>query len=1063
MIKTSELVQAHISSPAGMVFYPSLDSARSDIALLGYISVINRAWDEMNLDGVLCLDGRPVLYLKEFNRPFSPLERIQIQRRFWNQGVANILVLADPVTVYIYSGLAKPQKDETAEKEDAALVETLSQVEYVQGIQSFYHNLATGNYYETRSNYFDPNESVDSWLLDNLRSLRNALVEGDEKLEVKNAHAFIGRVLFLCYLLDRGIVSVDGIDAKRTGTTALADILESHNTHKSRINYLYDELFSDLKVRFNGNMFDQDLSAEKRLIRSYHLDKLTQFLGGHNVATGQRTLGFWPYDFKMIPVETISAIYQDFLATEDRTNQQKRGAFYTPRFLAEMVVDIAIRDNRNALNWRFLDPSCGSGIFLVILFNRLANNWIFSQSGTIHYARKANALQEILKNQIRGVDVEETACRIACFSLYLAYLDFFNPPDIQSYIEKTGKPLPNLLNYGDTPDRPGAVIPVIHKASFLDEKTLPNETFDCIVGNPPWQGRGSKQLALKFVQKAPQLLKNKGTGCLLLPSKIIQNQTDAFQADWLQQVTLERVFQLADYSFLLFQDALCPAIIVRFRNEPPNLLQSKVEFIAPKFNREGLRQGIVTVNPSARTWIPLADIFAATKTKTAPIVWKRHLWGTPRDQKLIQLLQSLPPLSDLAGKPKESKRWVKGQGFQPNTSGKSKKPKASWWKKSHLFIEARASCWDSKCIVLSSDDCEQIGNRFSSLHRLRDPRIFKGPMVLISQGFGKVAYSDFNVLFQHSLQSIAGPRKDAEYLKFLTAYLRSNLASYFLFHTSSNWGSERDKVHLNELLRVPFPLPGNEFIAIDSRQILRQVAKKIDKVQEELNEIRDTLEKSAKNNSLFGDVNLKIEKEWNSKRNSIMALLQKDMEPLIYRYFGLTQQEIMLIEDTINVFEPSSTPTTWSATNALTLDPIDRARIAPYKGQGLKAYAEALMTTLNTWAKAEGSAYRVSAEGATDDKTGLAMITINTSHDRSAYQETTSKRHIFSVLKQFYRNIANRQGTILYERDIFFFHRHRIYIIRPSILLNWTRTAAINDAARIYGEIALTERGNNGK
>jgi hypothetical protein len=40
----------------------------------------------------------------------------------------------------------------------------------------------------------------------------------------------------------------------------------------------------------------------------------------------------------MIPVETISAIYQDFLATEDREKQRKRGAFYTPRFLAEMVV-----------------------------------------------------------------------------------------------------------------------------------------------------------------------------------------------------------------------------------------------------------------------------------------------------------------------------------------------------------------------------------------------------------------------------------------------------------------------------------------------------------------------------------------------------------------------------------------------------------------------------------------------------------------------------------------------------------------------------------------------------
>ena len=104
--------------------------------------------------------------------------------------------------------------------------------------------------------------------------------------------------------------------------------------------------------------------------------------------------------------------------------------------------------------------------------------------------------------QIRGVDIEETACRIACFSLYLAYLDFFNPPDIQKYMERTGQPLPKLLDYGDIPDRPPADIPVILKADFL-EKTLYGETFNCIIGNPPWEGRQSKLSAQKYIQKAP--------------------------------------------------------------------------------------------------------------------------------------------------------------------------------------------------------------------------------------------------------------------------------------------------------------------------------------------------------------------------------------------------------------------------------------------------------------------------------------------------------------------------------------------------------------------------------
>ena len=187
---------------------------------------------------------------------------------------------------------------------------------------------------------------------------------------------------------------------------------------------------------------------------------------------------------------------------------------------------------------------------------------------------------------------------------------------------------------------------------------------------------------------------------------------------------------------------------------------------------------------------------------------------------------------------RKAKRWIKGQGFQPNTSGKSKNPKQPWWKKTELFISARASFWASKCIQVHIEDCEEIGDRFPSLHRTRDKRIYKAPMVLVSQGFGKVAYCDFDVLFQDSLQSIAGPYEDNDLLMFLTAYLRSKLARYFLFHTSANWGSERDKVHLNELLRVPFPLPGHEFVSPEAGQIVKLVSQKFGKLRTRL---QDTL------------------------------------------------------------------------------------------------------------------------------------------------------------------------------------------------------------------------------
>ncbi len=1067
----TELVAAHRSPPKGMEFHECLDSVLSDANLSGYISVIERAWQEMKLDGILCLDGRPILYLKEFDLPCSFPERRALQKLFWNQGVANVLVLADPTTVYIYSGLAKPSDAPQDEKADEpVLIETLSYTGYINRIQSLCHGLWTGRYYEMNSTSFDPSQSVDSCLLENLRALRHALTRESEALDTKTAHAIIGRVLFLCYLLDRGIISVGQTDRKRTGTMLFSENLE-RKPHDEGIDYLY-EFFANLKEEFNGNMFDQDLDAEKLCIKPSHLKTLTLFLGGHEVGTGQRTMGFWPYDFKMIPVETISAIYQDFLAAEDPKQQEESGAYYTPRFLAEMVVDVAIRNNPAALDWSYLDPACGSGVFLVILFNRLANRWIHSQNAPVDYLAKAEGLQRILSEQIWGVDIQETACRIACFSLYLAYLDYFDPPDIQAYREKTGKPLPKLLEYGDGSDGPQADIPVIHKGNFLSGEILLGRTFDCIVGNPPWEGRQSKQLAQKFMQKAPLFLRSGGTGCLLLPSKILQNQTDAFQAEWLQEVSLKRVFQLADYSFVLFQNALCPAFIALFTKTPPQPARHLIEFVAPKFDRAGLRQGVITVNPAARTWIPLSDILAATRSRSAPVVWKRRLWGTPRDQKLLDLLQAMPSLLAIVnvysqlekGRLLQTKRWITGQGIKPwlekNAVSKSDRTlKANIWPLATPFVQT--SPWNSDLLLLPGDTIsfgerlEKKKYRADVLYSQPPSDLFLAPMVLVSQGFGKVAFCGFDALFQHSLQSISGPREDTDLLMFLAAYLRSNLARYFLFHTSANWGTERDKVHLFELLRIPFPLPDDEFVPIDAAQIVSEVAGRMKALQRSLQERIGSYEQAPNGQASFDKHRWNNDRKWRDERRILIDGLQAELEPLIFRYFGLTEQEVTLIEDTIRVFEPSSTPTTRRSDRTVTLDPVEKSDVAPYASQGLAAYAVTLTKTLNSWAEAEGSIYRVQAEGGTDEQTGLAMVTLKISKAQAPYRMKTLSKSLSEALNEVYARSSLTSGTVSYERDVIAFHGEEIHIVRPNILLNWTRTAALNDAARIYGEVAL--------
>jgi hypothetical protein len=66
----------------------------------------------------------------------------------------------------------------------------------------------------------------------------------------------------------------------------------------------------------------------------------------------------------------------------------------------------------------------------------------------------------------------------------------------------------------------------------------------------------------------------------------------------------------------------------------------------------------------------------------------------------------------------------------------------------------------------------------------------------VAEGYTSIAYADFDVSFQHALRGVHGPANDRDLLIFLAAYLRTPLARYFLFHTSSNSGVSRQKVHV---------------------------------------------------------------------------------------------------------------------------------------------------------------------------------------------------------------------------------------------------------------------------
>lgn len=1059
--------------PAGFRFYRKRQEVLRCPDLLAYQHLVLKAWTELKLSGVLTLNGVPTVYISDSTTPLTPREAAERQLLFWNQGLATVLLLRDPKDVRVFSAMQSPLDPAKADDEaiDSTLVESLKMATQGAWATKFYLQLGTGNYYNRSAHRdkFDPTATVDSYLLDNLERVRNELVTGKQALAPAMAHAFIGRILFTCYLCHRGIIKLENY-IPGMGATDLLEFLQSASATQVT-KQLFKKLFPKLKKEFNSSMFDEGLEAEVAAIKPRHIAAVIHFLEGSEVASGQRTLGFSAYRFDYIPVETISSVYEKFLDYEDESGKRELGAYYTPRLLAEMTLDIALKDRKRLSSLRFLDPSCGSGIFLVLVFNRLVAEWQRTAKKSASVPEKAEALRQRL-GQLCGVDRNPTACRITCFSLYLAFLDQFTPADVRHYVAETGHKLPNLLNSPGTkkPD-----LPVIWHRDFteLDEKW--QKPFDLVVGNPPWVGRGTKQIANKFMKAAPLFLKPKGTCAFILPTKIFFNKTDEFQKDWLRQITLETVVQLADYRFILFKGAICPSVIARFSAKKPDANHT-VEFIAPKVTRTELRDGLIPVGAADRKWIPLRKLLSAADQKAIGMAWKSYLWGTQRDRKLLSYLLTLPRLGEMAHQLRgrktnnSGKRWITGQGCKPRK--KNSKGKLDRKLRNFSDEENVDENWADEDLIVLPEDVENsafvsgkilsnLGDHFTDegyvpkkLYSKPPSELFKPPFVLVNQGFSSSAFFDFPVRFQDSLQSFSGGKSDTELLQLLSVFFTSKLARYFAFHTSANIGTERDKVHLVEVLRFPFFAPEEAREPQEAAETLKKISDRFQVYMEAVKKSAaklsgDTAKAKKSLGPLFdedGDTGVKeLERAWKERQRVLTNVMREAMEPLIYDYFSLTEQDIALVEDTCEIFDRSDTP--GSLEKALTIPTLQPLSSA----DELREYGDQICSALN---RRVSGKLLVAATGMIHSSTGLALLELRQVRTLSGFKTRRSSDQLLQAADELQKACRERLGeTMEFYRAGWFFEGKKIFILKPCRVGEWTRTAALNDAMEIYQHI----------
>lgn len=1009
---------------------PDIFTSADQVVGQPYGPEMRSGFEELGLSGYFCISGSPTAAFVEAD-PTDTIRLWQLHQALWNQGLAPVLLVISGSEARAFSLSHRPQPNFLAAQQIGDVLscaaDHLAATHFIEGLESgrIFREYARG--------HFSTAERIDQVLLANLKVALQKLI--DHELSVGVAQALLMQTMFVAYLEERQAILPQYFQnaCNNRQVTGLEKLLETLDAE------LVSRLFRQLKHDFNGHIFVgpgrfREIDPAVSLGRE-HLEVLHDFRAGKfNMETGQHA--FWPYQFRYIPVELISAVYDRFLKFNPE-QQRTQGEFYTPAFLADFTVGQLlelhpVHQNPNAPT-KVLDPACGSGIFLVRLFQRRIEEW-----RRLHPGLKPN--WNVLTTQLdhlHGSDRNPDAIRVAAFSLYVALLEQVRPEDIQTLASRQ-EHLPNLL--GET----------LKDIDFFD---LPEEeTFDLLIGNPPWVSRDSEsntvkrakewckahsyevpanQAAWGFVWKGLRHIKESGHFALLLPGMafLVNEEARAARLRMLGICRMERIVNLADLRRLLFDKARNPTVLMVGSNKPSTKPDELIDYWCPKGDPALPARQVLTITNLDRSRLTAIHI------ATDPRRFKLDFWMRSPDKRLFQWLDALPKLELRARQYSEIARqhrfsllncWIVGEGFQPpSKTGKRKStPSTVVGKLPHLGNQGLTR-WS---VVPPSIPFP--------INEVRTPGFiqgFTGPRVLVAEGWRQTsdnrggqktaplpaaAYYEEPATFDDTIFAIRGNTGDEEDLKLLSAFLNSRLYAWYLFHTSAYPGMEREKLKSSEILGIPFPLP------------------------EQMNDVDRA---NAAKRNIVGFVD-----EWSKPpevlSSSISEKDEQNINQLVYDYFGLSFEERALIDDTVEFILPA-------------LQPSRDARPALHQAASTHdyaAYANTLTRRLNVWLT-PGKSVETALVGDDEDTAVIRLSLVDGEVQPFTRLDNTSEmRSAIRRLREELCAMNSQAGTNLeLVPDAVLIDGNSLYLIKPRAKRHWLRATALADVDNLVAELNL--------
>jgi type I restriction-modification system DNA methylase subunit len=790
---------------------------------------------EVNAERIFFLENNPVIVFARIES--DDWEEIRrIYNRIWSMARPRLLFLAKPGELAVYDLAHVPPIEGSEPDSLKPLGFARSIVEVADKLARFRREeIESGNVFEVEKRFGDLKNRADKQLIHDLKAVRRELISsglGGENL--KYAHALIGRSIFIRYLEDRGVLTKQYFEKIAKGNSAWNKALDespslpgyemgAHKPIYPRVLKNHDftfALFRQLAEDFNGDMFP-DVENESKVVIQDHLDKIHDLMYGEVGA--QKSLFFYAYDFKVIPVELISSIYEEFYH-EQSGKAKEYGAIYTPPALAEFVVSQTLTPQRLATNPRIMDPACGSGIFLVESFRRIVRHRMAKQRRRLRF----NELCKIVSDQLAGIDINPESIRVAAFSLYLAMLNYLEPPDILEQIGK-GNRLPNLIVDENRKDSLNILLPA--NAFDMDliesdpslKSLFGSKCADVVLGNPPWgsvriqdkEAREQNKVAMQWCQKrnlpigdqersqtfiwrSLDMLKQDGVSGLLVSTGVFfkhHRNSVAFRHKWLTSCSLDAVFNFSHCRHVFFEGVNSPFAFILFQQGISDPNNNAIQYWSAKRTKtiEGMQSIVFSRNDLNQ--IP-ADMDLWNHW-----IWKVLWWGTHQDERLIRNLKTFTPLRDL------TTNQNTGQGYKKA----NQKNEAAWLKEYKSLPIKHFSRYG---ILNLPSLLKEVPDRVET-RGVRE--VYDGIRLLVQRGIDQrskpkgtinARIDDRSFCFTDALFGIKLIGREIWEYKTVLGIVWSSLARYYFLLTVANWGNWHDEIKLKEeLLSLPIQLP----------------------------------------------------------------------------------------------------------------------------------------------------------------------------------------------------------------------------------------------------------------